>query len=138
MQTIDPDELEQLLDKSGLLFSKKQVQEILNTIDTDDTGTLDFMECLEVTVLKFLTQVLRLYNYSLVYVNCYQQSVAQCTLGLNHWYYYIPISPLDYFILIFHGCIMQVINKITQNRATNLPQVLTQSSEVRSRLCCIQ
>ena len=48
IQTIDADELEKMLDQSGLLFSKKQVQEILTTIDMDDTGTLDFMECLEV------------------------------------------------------------------------------------------
>ena len=47
-QTIDLDELEQVLDKCGLLFTKKQVQEILHTIDTDDSGTLDVMECLEV------------------------------------------------------------------------------------------
>jgi len=40
-----------MLDKSGLLFTKNQVQEILNTIDTDDTGTLDFMECLEVSLV---------------------------------------------------------------------------------------
>ncbi|XP_065919763.1 uncharacterized protein [Dysidea avara] len=76
--TIDADELEKMLDQSGLLFSKKQAQEILATIDMDDTGTLDFMECLE------------------------------------------------------------VIDKITQNRATNLPQVLTTSTEVRSHLCTIQ
>ena len=43
-----------MLDQSGLLFSKKQAQEILATIDMDDTGTLDFMECLEVQVTQLI------------------------------------------------------------------------------------
>lgn len=76
--TIDLDELERVLDKCGLLFTKKQVQEILHTIDTDDSGTLDVMECLE------------------------------------------------------------IIDRITQNRVTDLPRALTQSTEVRSRLCSVQ
>jgi len=49
--TIDVEELEKLLDSSVGLFTKEQVIEIFNTVDTDQTNTIDFMECLKVADL---------------------------------------------------------------------------------------
>jgi hypothetical protein len=46
--TIDCQELETILDKSGCLFTSAQVKEILSSIDVDQNESIDFMECLEV------------------------------------------------------------------------------------------
>ena len=48
VQAIDADELEKILDSSNLLFTKQQVNDILKKIDTDQTNSLDFFECLKV------------------------------------------------------------------------------------------
>lgn len=45
--TIDGKELETILDSSQMLFTKDQVNEILKSIDNDNTESLDFFECLE-------------------------------------------------------------------------------------------
>lgn len=47
-KTIDGKELETILDSSQMLFTKDQVNEILKSIDNDNTESLDFFECLEV------------------------------------------------------------------------------------------
>ncbi|XP_065832612.1 uncharacterized protein [Oscarella lobularis] len=46
--TIDYEELEAILDKSGCLFTQKEVREILSSIDVDRNESIDLMECLEV------------------------------------------------------------------------------------------
>eukprot|EP00794_Sanderia_malayensis_P020142 gene20142-22115_t len=46
--TIDAKELEHILDSSNLMFTKQQVEDILNSIDADHTLSIDFFECLEV------------------------------------------------------------------------------------------
>eukprot|EP00118_Oscarella_pearsei_P009290 m.52882 g.52882 ORF g.52882 m.52882 type:complete len:144 (+) comp34236_c0_seq17:2478-2909(+) len=46
--TIDYGELEAILDKSGCLFTRNEVREILSSIDVDQNDSIDFMECLEV------------------------------------------------------------------------------------------
>ena len=49
-QTIDLDELEKILDNNHIMFTKSQVNDILKEIDADKTGTLDFLEVLEVSL----------------------------------------------------------------------------------------
>ncbi|XP_064621632.1 uncharacterized protein LOC135484253 [Lineus longissimus] len=46
--SIDVDELDAILTNSKMMFTKKQVQDIIKSLDTDDTGSLDFMEVLTV------------------------------------------------------------------------------------------
>ncbi|XP_062503142.1 uncharacterized protein LOC134180079 [Corticium candelabrum] len=46
--TIDCQELEAILDKSGCLFTSVQVKEILSSIDIDHNESIDLLECLEV------------------------------------------------------------------------------------------
>ncbi|XP_071962532.1 uncharacterized protein [Antedon mediterranea] len=46
--TIDAEELDQILDNSGMLFTKQQVRNIVKEIDADDSNSLDFIECLAV------------------------------------------------------------------------------------------
>ena len=48
LQLIDVDELDMLFTKHLALYTKKQTQEILESIDTDGSNTLDFIEILEV------------------------------------------------------------------------------------------
>ncbi|RDD40288.1 hypothetical protein TrispH2_007217 [Trichoplax sp. H2] len=45
---IDEKELETILQQSNLLFTKFQIMEIIQSIDVDESSTLDFMECLAV------------------------------------------------------------------------------------------
>ncbi|XP_032234539.2 uncharacterized protein LOC5509732 [Nematostella vectensis] len=49
--TIDPEELEKLLDSSSAaggtaLFTRQQIKEIMKQVDLDNTNSIDFMECL--------------------------------------------------------------------------------------------
>ncbi|XP_065067990.1 uncharacterized protein LOC135693430 [Rhopilema esculentum] len=51
--TIDAKELETILDTSQMLFTKDQVNEILESIDSDNTKSIDFFECLEALDLVY-------------------------------------------------------------------------------------
>ncbi|KAI8480019.1 hypothetical protein Bbelb_422680, partial [Branchiostoma belcheri] len=46
--TIDEDELEKILDTENTMFTKDQVKSIMKEVDSDETGNLDFLECLAV------------------------------------------------------------------------------------------
>ncbi|CAH1262725.1 Hypp2572 [Branchiostoma lanceolatum] len=46
--TIDEDELEKILDTENTMFTKDQVKSIMKEVDLDETGNLDFLECLTV------------------------------------------------------------------------------------------
>jgi len=48
-QTIDEGELEKILDTDNTMFTKDQVKGIMKEVDLDDTGNLDFLECLAVS-----------------------------------------------------------------------------------------
>jgi len=61
-QTIDEKELESVLQKQGHIYTNNEIKEIMNHIDLDNTGTVDMMEYLTVSVFeitKFLLWVLR-------------------------------------------------------------------------------
>lgn len=49
-QLIDVEELDTLFTKHLALYTRKQVEEILSSIDTDGSMTLDFIEVVEVSV----------------------------------------------------------------------------------------
>ncbi|XP_035676619.1 myb-like protein X [Branchiostoma floridae] len=46
--TIDEGELEKILDTDNTMFTKDQVKGIMKEVDLDDTGNLDFLECLAI------------------------------------------------------------------------------------------
>lgn len=53
---IDEVELEQVLDKlTHYMTTKKEVKEIMNEVDNDDTGTIDLMEYMAVGIQLEIT-----------------------------------------------------------------------------------
>ena len=54
-QVIDEHELERILDSIRMAFTKKQILEILSTVDVDNTNTIDFFEYLAVSMTKLLS-----------------------------------------------------------------------------------
>nr|XP_006824854.1 PREDICTED: calcium-dependent protein kinase-like [Saccoglossus kowalevskii] len=75
--SIDADELESLLDKNDLLFTKQQIRDILKEVDRDNSNDLDFFECLAV-IEKLQTR--RKTNLPPSIQNAQSSKSAVCTL----------------------------------------------------------
>ena len=77
-QVIDFSELEEFLSSYNLLLTNRQLEEILQEIDTDRTNTVDFFEALKVggDVFQHDCKILNLFPISL---QCVQRNVWKIT-----------------------------------------------------------